>query len=160
MNLDSSCRDAEICCNLNQYQPHVICIQETWLNKSVENISFPNYQVLSRRDRSETENRGGILTLIRQDATNAVHIFNSVDAECSWHFLHLDVGCIAFGNWYRPPGAEDIHITSLRAEMAEMKSEVLGFILIGDINIHHRRWLRYSHSIYSEGVLLKQTILQ
>ena len=127
----------ELCSILEDLKPHVVCIQETWLNKSVEVKVIPNYIVLSRRDRSEGENRSGILTLVRHDLRGFVHLYNSVVAERSWHYLHLDVGIIAIGNWYRPPGSDISHIESLRDEIAAMKHEVIGLCVTGDMNVHH-----------------------
>ena len=112
--------------------------------------------MLSRRDRSESDNRGGIIAYVRDDLKIGVHLFNSIDAERSWHLLHLDIGSIALANWYRPPGSGLDHIASLREEMSELQNEAIGFIVMGDCNIHHKRWLRFSNANTLEGSTLKE----
>ena len=72
------------------------------MNASIEEKQMPNYRIISRRDRSEGENRGGVATYARVDVCNFVEIKKSFDAECIWHFLHLDIGTVATCNWYRP----------------------------------------------------------
>ena len=48
---------------LEVYQSHVVLIQETWLETSTKEINIKNYEVVSRRDRHEGANRGGVITL-------------------------------------------------------------------------------------------------
>ena len=62
-----------------------------------------------------------------------------MESERQWHYLHLDVGTLAIANWYRSPCAEDRHIQEFAQELAEIKNEVIGFIVVGDMNIHHQR---------------------
>ena len=111
--------------------------------------------MISRRDRSDQENRGGIISFARVDVFNIVCVKVSADAERSWHYLHLDHGTIAICNWYRPGSSDDDHITSLRGELEEIRSEVIGCIIMGDCNIHHSRWLHFSNGNTPEGSLLK-----
>ena len=49
--------------HLNHMRPHVVLLQETWLDASVKEVSITGYVVVSRRDRSENANRGGVLSL-------------------------------------------------------------------------------------------------
>ena len=60
-----------------------MCIQESWLNPSIKEISVPGDEVVSRRDRHEGENRGGILILRRYDFNCLVHIADTADEERS-----------------------------------------------------------------------------
>ena len=76
--------------HLFQLQPHLVLLQETWLVASVEHIAIKGYNVVSRRDRSEDANRGGILTLARSDFNQIAHIANSKTDERSWHYLNLE----------------------------------------------------------------------
>ena len=89
-----------------QLQPHLVLLQETWLDASVEHIAIKGYNVVSRRDRSEDANRGGILTLARSDFNQIAHIANSETDERSWHYLNLEPETILIGNWYRPGATE------------------------------------------------------
>ena len=42
---------AELCHYLVVHAPHIVFLQETWLNKSIEEVALPNYSKLSRHDR-------------------------------------------------------------------------------------------------------------
>ena len=83
---------AELSFHLSVHKPHIVLIQESWLNKSIEHVSIANYSLLSRRDRSDTENRGGIIAFVRSDVRQVVHYSDSEHAERNWHLLHLDIG--------------------------------------------------------------------
>ena len=147
---------AELCAQVKTLDPHLILLQETWLKKKVEAIHIPGYNIVSKRDRNDTENRSGIIRYARQDVYHIVCIKNSVAAGRSWHYLHLDVGTVAVCNWYRPPASSDEAIATLQEEMWELKGEVVGIIIMDDCNTHHARWLRYSSGNSVKGVFLKQ----
>ena len=147
---------AELSYQLAIFNPHIVLIQESWLNKSVESVSLPNYMQISRHDRHDGENRGGVIAFARIDVKNIVFISNSDVAERSWHYLHLDTGTIAICNWYRPPGSAADHIESLQDELAQIRDDIIGVVIAGDLNIQHARWLVHSNGISAEGVRLKQ----
>ena len=132
---------------LEIHRPHIELIQETWLDATTENIEVPDYDVVSRRDRKPTANRGGILTLQRKDFNGLVHIKNCDDEERSWHFLTMGVETILFANWYRPGATAIDHdgFQNLYAEVGEYFQEMSGIFIAGDLNVHHKRWLRYSN---------------
>ena len=146
---------SELCFHLEEQKPHVVCIQETWLDKSTKEIEVPGYQVISRRDRHEGENRGGVLTLSRNDFNGLVHIADSIIDERSMHFLKFDVETFLLGNWYRPGASEHNGYVELYGELAEYFTEIIGVLLIGDLNIHHERWLRFSNGHSAVGSDLK-----
>ena len=62
--------------HLDLHRPHVVMIQETWLDDSAEKIEVRNYSVVSRRDRKKTASRAGVLTLQRNDFNGMVLIKN------------------------------------------------------------------------------------
>ena len=90
---------------LGVYKSHIVLIQETWLNNSIENVQLLGYTLIKRRDRSSSENRGGVISFVRCGIQNVVHLSCSLNSERMWHYLHLDHGCIAIGNWYRSPSS-------------------------------------------------------
>ena len=145
---------AELSHQVKELSPHVILLQETWLNASIEEVLLPNYKIVARRDRSDGENRGGILTYARTDIYYIVHVKESANAERMWHFLHLDVGTVAICNWYRPGSGGSDQIASIADELLELREEVIGIIVMGDCNVHHRKWLRFSNNNTPEGELL------
>ena len=63
---------AELEARLAELKPHIVCIQETWLDDGVENPEVDGYKIVSRRDRTETakDGYGGVLVLARDDVEN------------------------------------------------------------------------------------------
>ena len=145
----------ELSHQINRLQPQIVLVQESWLNESIDNVSLPGYNCISRRDRAEQENRGGIICFARQDLGNLVHLKKSDVAERSWDLLHTDTGSILICNWYRPPSSDMAHIDSFYDELQELGDSMIGCIVMGDLNIHHRRWLIHSNNNTAEGDRLK-----
>ena len=101
-------------------------------------INIPNYKKVSRRDRKDTQNRGGILTFQRQDFNGLVHIKNCDDEERSWHFLNLGAEAFLIANWYRPGASVHDGFARLHQEVAEYFQECSGVLIVGDLNVHHK----------------------
>ena len=146
---------AELQFHLEQRQPHIVLLQETWLDASHGQIFIPNYKVVSRRDRKNETNRKGILTLSRNDFNDLVHIEDANEEERSWHYLHIDPEVILLANWYRPGSATHDGFESYTADLHRLCPEATGIIVTGDLNIHHERWLRYSNANTSIGADLR-----
>ena len=119
-------------------------------------MKIPGYKEISRRDRSIKENSGGIITYARNDVQNVVHLFNSSSAERSWHLIHFNIGTYAMANWYRPGADDGNAIRSFRIELQEIMSSNLGVLVLGDLNIHHVRWLRHSTANTCSGAELQE----
>ena len=148
---------AELEARLRDTRAHIVCIQETWLDESVECLHIEGYKVVSRRDRTGTskDGYGGILVLAREDFQSVAELRTSEKDERQWCAVHTAMGPILLGNWYRPPDDDAAQsMPRVRAELAEMTVEFIGTILVGDVNIHHRRWLVHSNRNSSEGHLL------
>ena len=124
--------------------PHILLIQETWLNASTEFVHIPGYVLVSRRDRNEGRG-GGIAAYQREDFNGLVHISNCDYEERSWHFLRLEMETILVANWYRPPASDHDKFERLYAEVAKYYQEVTGVFISGNLNIHHSKWLRFSN---------------
>ena len=101
---------------------------------------------MSRRDRKAGENRGGILTLQRQDFTCLVHIKNSEEEERSLHFLRIEVDTFLVINWYSPGASEYDGFEKFHEELKAYSGQISGPIIAGDSNVHHRKWLRFSNA--------------
>ena len=110
---------AELCFQLEVHSPHVVCVQETWLDDSIKQATIPGYVNCSRRDRHKGANRGGIAVFRREDFNGIVHITNSEKEERSWHFLKLGVETYLLANWYRLGASEFDGFSSLYSELAE-----------------------------------------
>ena len=81
----------------------------------------------------------------------------SVDSERQWTLVHSDLGPYLVGAWYRSPvrGGTDL-IQSLREEWSKLSPRTMGIIIIGDMNVHHKRWLWKSSRNSVEGAELHQ----
>ena len=60
--------------------------------------------------------------------------------------MHTNTGALLIGTWYRPPDEDGCSTNMLQAEIARFRSDSVGVILMENINIHHKRWLRYSNT--------------
>lgn len=141
--------------HLDMHRPHIVLLQETWLDASTESVTITNYIVVSRRDRSDKASRGRVLTLARSDFNRLIHTENSILEERSWHFLHMDSEILLLGNWYRPGATEHDAYAALQEEIGTHVLEATGIILSGDLNVHHARWLRFSNGNTVQGSDLK-----
>ena len=84
-----------------------------------------------------------------------MHIEDSDSDERSWHFISLDAEVLLLANWYRSPSSEDNELLSFREELSKHAPEATGLIIVGDLNIHHTRWLRFSNGNTHAGSVLK-----
>ncbi len=75
--------------HLSSLRPHIVLLQETWLDASVESVSSVGYMVVSRSNRSTNTNRSGVLTLARHDFNRLVHIGHSGFDERSCQYLRI-----------------------------------------------------------------------
>ena len=155
-SINNSEHQAELFAHLEVHRPDLLALSETWLDASTKHLSIPGYEEVSRRDRpghpGHGLNHGGIALYCRTCSGLAVaHVGDSEVAERSWHILHAHDGPFLIGLWYRPPRSELDHITTLAAEMNKFLPMCVGCILIGDMNVWHKRWLRHSPSTSPEG---------
>ena len=85
-------------------------------------------------------------------ASQVVHIADSAEYERSWYILHTDVGAFCIGLWYRPPCYGEADSTfNLKVEYEQFSVDCIGSIIIGDMNVHHKTWLKYSNGTIPEG---------
>ena len=135
---------------LDMHDPDIFGITETWIDEfSCKHLTFPNYSLVHRRDRPGAlpgrVNHGGIILYRRtQTAPMVTFIEESRSAERLWARVETDLGPFLLGLWYRPPNADDQQFTSLEPELERLSDGYVGTLLLGDFNIHQRRWLRYS----------------
>ena len=75
--------------------------------------------------------------------------------ERVWLVIHSDIGPYLLGVWYRPPDPGEVaSIRACEEEWQRLSLHVLGTILVGDLNVHHRSWLRHSARNSAEGAEL------
>ena len=126
--------------------PALVGITETFLDQSVANPSLHGYSLVSRLDRRDGRSHGGIALFARDNlASFVVHNGDSETDERSWYSLHGDLGPMLIGLWYRPPSHYKTgSITRFSEELHLWNTMSIGTIVLGDMNVHHAPWLRYS----------------
>jgi len=80
---------------------------------------------------------------------------NSDEEERSWHFLNLGIENFLLANWYRPGATDHDGFVKLYDELSEHFHQCLGILIAGDLNIHHKKWLRYSNDNTQIGTDMK-----
>ena len=134
---------AELQIRLQEHKPHILVVQETWLDESTPRVTIPGFTLVSRLDRARGPKAGyGGVALFASDPNLVSHLQDSTSAERSWHTVHTDIGQMLLGNWYRAPDASPEPIASLATELEGFGDQVVGTIILGDMNVHHARWLR------------------
>jgi hypothetical protein len=84
--------------------PDLVGITESFLDKSISTAALIGYTLISRLDRRDGRQGGGIALFANVSiANNIVHIADSPLSERSWHILHTHQGPLLVGLWYRPP---------------------------------------------------------
>ena len=133
-------------------KPFLVCLNETFLSKAVENVELEGYQVLARRDR-QGQWGGGILVFVLDEYFPRVTLVaESASAERIWAIVHSDQGPYLVCCWYRPPNPGNIEtIESFETEYNRYKEGAVGVFVLGDLNVHSIRWLRHSARESTEG---------
>ena len=114
---------------IERLEVNLIFIQESWLDASVVNPVIHNFYVLSRRDRNEKSNRGGIIIYVRGDLNNVIAFKKCAGSERLWCLVQRDSSCVALCNWYLSPGDSLEEIDSLRADLDEIRLLAVFFCL-------------------------------
>ena len=134
--------------------PILVGITETLLDKNTKSIALSQYVLVSRLDRRTGIGKGGGIALfvLETHVARVVHVGDSVSNEQSGHILHIDLGPVLLGLWYRPPSYGEVEsITHFDKETESWSSSVIGTIIFGDMNVHHKAWLEHSNGCTPEG---------
>ena len=134
-------------------QPDIIAITETFLDKSVKNLCPIGYVEISRLDRRDGRQAGGIAVFVKASIKKmVVHIADSNDFERSWHIIHTNFGPVLFSVWYRPPCYGEVaSIFAFETEWRQYSVNAVATIAVGDMNVHNVTWLQYSSGTTPEG---------
>ena len=113
--------------------------------------------MVSRRDRSDGRQGGGIAAFALTSIAERISLVQSSDdAERFWLMAHTDQGPYLVGVWYRPPDPGECGtIATFKTEYAALETTSLGSIVLGDVNVHNKRWLKHSANNSPEGVALQ-----
>ena len=140
--------------------PSLICLTETWLDESVVCPSVPGYSLVARRDR---DGLGGGVAIFAKDSVvdSCSVLLRSPSAERVWILMHTETGPVLISCWYRRPCHGEINsIVSLGEEWNSFAGQGIGTIITGDMNVHHKHWLRHSSHVSPEGTALKNWCLE
>ena len=146
-------RRAELEARLWNAGVDILLLQETWLSTDVESVTISGFSLVGRLDRllGPKCGFGGIAIFARSSLTNIALLEYEDGAERMWCALLTNLGTILLGNWYRPPDDDGSSLDGLAAAINRLQGDVIGVLLVGDVNIHHQRWLHHSHSNTAVG---------
>ena len=137
--------------------PTLVCLNETFLDESIEEVLLEGYTIVARRDRDDGRKGGGV-AVYALDAVcrQFTMVEKSESCERVWFVMHTDTGPYLLGVGYRPQSPGKVaSILSCEEEWQRLSQDVLGSILVGDVNVHHKKWLRYSSRNSAEGESLR-----
>ena len=92
---------------------------------------------------------GGVAIYRRDDGPFVSFIANASVAERSWCTVHLDIGPQVLCGWYRPgdQGIDD----QFEQELITHSQGMVGVSIVGDLNLHHQQWLKFSNGTPRDG---------
>ena len=86
-----------------------------------------------------------------------VHIEDSTLDGRSWHVVRADSGPIFLGGWYRRRCQQgDVEsIKRFDEEFQRLSQDCVASIVVGDMNVHNKEWLRCSNRTSADGLELE-----
>ena len=94
---------------LSTVPPSLICLNETFLDDSVEDVSLEGYECVARRDRADGRKCGGVAVYAAKSISGRMAMVEkSSSSERVWLVLHADTGPYLLCVWYRPPAPGEI----------------------------------------------------
>ena len=127
----------------DRYQPHVLSLNETWLDNffTDNEISLPGYNMM-RRDRDR--NGGGLVVYVDENLgfthlENNVMIRTEVENEAIWfELMQPKSKKILFSALYRPPNFDpSTFINNIEGKLASLTKDGIETILLGDFNFDY-----------------------
>ena len=96
---------------------------------------------------------GGIALYAKEGYQHSIaHLGDSAVDERSWFIIHAESGPIMLCLWYRRPDPNETDsIRRSDAELTMYSQHAVSCIVMGDLNVHNRPWLRFSSRDSVEG---------
>ena len=146
---------------LSRTCPDIVCVNETFLDDAVGEAELEGFSVVGRRDRSyngDDRSCGGVIVYAKTEIADQVTLLLiSDDSERMWFQLHTITGPYLLAAWYRPPVPGEVQtISSFGDELNQLRGNALGTLLLGDLNLHSKRWLCHSASNSKEGEMMRE----
>jgi hypothetical protein len=122
---------------VDDYQFDVICINETWLDDSLEDheVLIPGYEII-RRDRNKYG--GGVCFYIKKYLNFSIrNVGNAI--ESLWIELKFNRKTLIVGTIYRPPSSKQEYFDNLLNEIQRAKDISENVIVLGDLNYDYNK---------------------
>ena len=137
--------------------PTIVVLTETWLTDAFEEPTLEGYNLVARRDRVG-QMGGGVIMFAEKSRSPCVCMLEcSVENEVIWAVLHSNQGPYLLCAWYRSPGSGTQNIADLQVEWLRHSFGMCGTVIVGDMNVHSIRWLKFSSGESPEGSALRST---
>ena len=138
-------------------KPFLVTLNETFLTKAIGHVELEGYELLARRDRVGQWGGGVLVFVLAEYHARVTLVETSEQAERVWAIAHSDQGPYLLCCWYRPPAPGDtVTIGSLEVEYLRHRNGIMGTIILGDLNVHSKRWLKFSAGESIEGRALAE----
>ena len=113
------------------------------------------------RDREAKNRRRGIAVFVLTSKCSMFCVVKKNESnERCWLLAHTDDGPVLLACWYRPPHAGNTEcIETLAEELKLHRTGAIGTAIIGDVNVHSKRWLKYSPGESPEGTMLQEVCM-
>ena len=146
--------DVEASIKLLDELPEIVMLNETKMDPGDEEVKLTGYILLCQRDRGVEG--GGIAVFGRKDVSARMTLIHvSETFERCWVLVHTDEGPILMCCWYRPPGETIEGLHAFEEEMKELRVQAVAVMILGDLNIHQKSWLKYSSNDTPAGKTLQ-----
>ena len=136
---------------LLRIRPTLACLNETFLGETISDgaVTLGGYNLIARRDRLDGRSGGDCACFAAAAASAHITICgHSLEYERSCLTIHSEIGPLLCGVWYRPPTLGEVgSIVSCERGWRRLSAEHAATILVGDLNVHHARWLRHSSGV-------------
>ena len=150
--------DVNACFELMDKPPDIVFLNETKMRPQELEIQIACYESLCQRGRPNTGG-GGIAVFGKKDVIGRMtFVFASEEFERCWFLLHTDEGPVLLCCWYRPPGEIIAGIRSFADELRKFRIQAVAVMVIGDLNVHNKQWLKYSSGTTPEGCELQDIV--
>ena len=134
---------------IQEQEPDIIAITETFLDKTITDEEFtPSGFKCFRKDRNPawycdgtyvTENRGGVLLLIKEELNPTIHKSSDTEAEILWVSTSVDPrNDWIFGVCYRPEVDEEYILPKIINSINSLDNQ--NVMLVGDFNFRNIDW--------------------
>ena len=138
---------------MNCFCPYILSINESFLERAFEEPCVSGFELVGRRDRSDDSGWGIVLLFALASIASYVCLLEvGCNYEAVWATIHSDIGAVLLCAWYRlPPPGDTASIDAFEADWERFSERHIGIIVVGDLNLHHNWWLKYSTHVSVEG---------